>query len=240
MGTALIAPYAENHSTLRRLVALAVTAITTVLCVFHLTDNGALPVIFVLVFLPVFAISLTEFGTLVPPVYRKFSRFGMFGKISAPFLFPGWPSGLFFTCILVGVASLAYLSTPSPFGGDDYITISMGLLGTLLFPALIINLFRMKGPSRVSNYILLLVASGIISMVLLGVAESMSNPGFLWLFVWIPPVALSMLETRADEDAVFTAIAIVDLIIIGALFLMALRDYLASLREVRQSLSSTE
>jgi len=239
-GTSLIAPYAENHSTLRRLIALGVTCITVVLCSIYVTDPDFLPYFLALVLAPAFALSLTEFGPLVPPTYRKFSRFGMIGKIGGLFLFPGWPSGVFFCSLLTLVAAIPYYFVTSSYGysTDENIIIALGCLGTLLFPALIINLFKMKGPARVSNYILLGAASCILALVLLGVAESMSNPGFLWLFVWLPPVALAMLETRIDDQEIFAAILIVDVVLFAALQVMALRNFLASIRENQQSLSS--
>ena len=240
-GTSLIAPYAENYSTLRRIIAFVVLSITVALCSKYVTDPDVIPFVLVLVLAPVFAVSLTEFGTLVPPTYVKFSRFGFIGKIAGLFLFPGWPSGVFFCSILTLVAAIPFyfIGSSYGYGMDDSIIISLGCLGTLLFPALIINVFKMKGPARVSNYVLLGVGSCILALVLLGVAESMSKPGFLWLFVWIPPVALSMLETRIDDDKVFAAIVIVDVALFGILHVMALRNYLASIRENEQSLSST-
>lgn len=239
-GTSLIAPYAENHSTLRRLIALGVTSVTVALCSVYATDPDVLPFFLAMVLAPIFALSLTEFGTLVPPTYLKFSRFGILGKLGGFFLFPGWSSGVFFCTLLTLVAAVPFFTVGSSYGygGPDHIIIALGCLGTLLFPALIINLFKMHGPARVSNYMLLGAGSCILALVLLGVAESMSNPGFLWLFVWIPPVALAMLETRIDDEDVFAALIIVDVLIFTALLVMALRHYLASIRENERSLSS--
>ena len=237
-GTSLIAPYADNHSTVRRVVSLVVTVVTAALCCKYVTDEDALPFFLGLVLAPPFAVSLTEFGTLVPPTYRKFSRFGLPGNLAGIFFAPGWSSGVFFCALLSIIAAIPFFFVSSSWGGDDHVIIALGILGTLLFPALVINLFRMKGPSRLSNYVLLGVSSGILALVLLGVAESMSNPGFLWLFVWIPPVALSMLETRIDEDAVYTAIAFIDMVIFATLLVMAIRHYTKSVAEVRNEQSS--
>lgn len=240
IGTSLIAPYAENHSTLRRLIAFGVTVIAIVLSVLYMPDPDGLPVLLAFILAPAFATSLTEFSSLVPPVYQKFARFGVLGKMGAPFLVPGWASGFFFCAVLSLVASIPFFLVTSSWGGDEHIIIALGLLGTLAFPALVINLFKMNGPARVSNYILLGVASCIVSLVLLGVSESMSNPDFLWLFVWMPPVTLAMLSTRIDDGAIFAAIVVVDVIIFGFLFLMALRNYTNSIREIRRSLAPTE
>ncbi|MFK7851319.1 MAG: ABC transporter permease [Akkermansiaceae bacterium] len=237
-GTSLIAPYADNHSTIRRLIALLVTIVTVVLCCEYVTDEDALPFFLAMVLAPPFAVSLTEFGTLVPPTYQKFSRFGFAGKVAAFFFAPGWSSGVFFCGLLTAISTIPYFFITSSWGGDDHVIIGLGILGTLLFPALIINVFRMKGPSRVSNYVLLGVSSGILALVLLGVAESMSNPNFLWLFVWIPPVALSMLETRISEDLVYAAIVIVDAVLVVALLVLALRHHRSSITNVEKEQSS--
>ena len=45
IGTSIIAPYAENHSTLRRLISLIVTIAAAVLGSMDFTDNDVLPLI---------------------------------------------------------------------------------------------------------------------------------------------------------------------------------------------------
>lgn len=239
IGTSLIAPYAENHSTLRRLVALVVTIAAAILSSFYVTDVEMLIFLYSLIFFPIFTVSLTEFTTIVPPTYKKFSRLGLLGKIIGPFLLPGWPTGFFFCIILTIISYLAFLPF-IPTLSDYHKILLISQLASFLFPAVIINVFKMKGPARVSNYILFLAGSMILSSILFGVAESMSNPGFLWLFVWVPMIPTFMSQTRIDEDAALSAAIITSVIYFGILFVVAIRNFLSNLTEVKQSIASTD
>ncbi len=144
-GTSLIATYAENHSTLRRLIALGVALVAAFLCSLSFTDYQVIPFVFAFILAPVFAISLTEFAPLVSPVYRRFSKLGFLGKTAGFFLFPGWPSGVFFCAFITLVAVIPFMLNPGSTYNEDYIISSLACLGTLLFPAVLVNLLRMKG-----------------------------------------------------------------------------------------------
>ena len=237
IGTSLIAPYAENHSTKRRLVALVITCIAAILGSMSFTDPDMLPLIFLIVFLPIFSISLTEFAPLVTPSYRKFAKLGPVGKLSGIFLLPGWPSGVFFCTLLALIAAIPFALNEQPFGDKEYVDYGFILLATLLFPAAVINLFRMKGPQRVSNYVLFLIASGVISLVLAGIAESMSNRDILWLFFWLPPILVAIREIGNKDEAVFVCAIILNALFLGILLVLAIRTYRQSVVEIHASLA---
>lgn len=240
-GTSLIAPYAENHSTLRRLIALGVTIVAAVLGSMTFTDPEILPFLFAFILAPAFAISLSEFTDLVPPVYQKFSRYGFFGKVVSLFLLPGWATGLFFCLLLTIISAIPFVLNSPLYSTKDYFLYGLIALGTLLFPSFIINVLRMKGPQRVSNYVLLGAASCIAAMVLAGIAESMSHKAFLWLFVWIPPVLLFMQESSSFIDSdIFVTVIIVDLALIISLLLLALTAYRSTMRDLKASIESVE
>ena len=188
-GTSLVAPHAENHATKRRLVALFVTILAATIGSMSFTDPDGLPIIFAVVFAPIFAVSLTEFAPLVAPTYKKFSEHGGLGKLAGVFFFPGWASGVFFCLILIGIAAIPFFLNGNSYRDEELMTAALACNATLLFPAVIINLFKMKGPSRVSNYVLLGIASVVVAAVMTGIAESMSNREFLWLFSWLPPAS---------------------------------------------------
>ncbi|MDP4626250.1 MAG: hypothetical protein NWT08_14065 [Akkermansiaceae bacterium] len=237
IGTSLIAPYAENHSTKRRLVALWVTIVAAGLGCMSFTDPDVLPFFFVLILLPIFASSLTEFAPLVTPSYRRFAKFGTLGKTTGIFLLPGWPSGLFFCLLLSLIAAVPFLFSDYPYGIGDTQIYGVICLASLLFPAVIINLFRMNGPQRVSNYVLFLLSSGIITLVLAGIAESLSNHEFLWIFLWIPPVLMVLEEMGSSGDAVGICAIVLNLIFIGILLMLAIHTYRKSILEIRASLA---
>lgn len=238
-GTSLIAPYAENHSTLRRLISLAVTLIAAALGSMPFTDADTLPFFLTLVLLPVFAISLSEFAPLAAPTYRKFAKRGPFGHLAGLFLFPGWASGFFFCVVLIGISVIPFFLNGPHYGRNDHFIYGLACLASLLFPAVIINLFRMIGPQRVSNYVLILIGSIILSSVLAGITDSLSNEDLLWLFCWIPPILMFLEEMGSNDDAVLIASFVICALYIGTLLLLALGTYRQSIMDIRAN-SETE
>ncbi len=237
-GTSLIAPYAENHSTLRRLIALVVTIIAAVLGSMSFTDTDDLPFILNLVLLPIFAISLSEFAPLAAPTYRKFAKHGAPGQLLGFFLFPGWSSGFFFCLALIGISAVPYLINQPTYGGKDHFIYGLSSLAGLLFPAVIINVFRVNGPQRVSNYVLLLLASGVLSGVLAAITNSLSNEDLLWLFCWIPPVLMFLEGVGGNSDEVLIASFVICVLYIGTLLLRAVHAYRKSIMEIRANADS--
>ncbi len=238
IGTTLIAPLADNYSTLRRLIALVVTIIATALCIQYVDDIEGLIAVFSVIFTPIFIISLTEFNILVPPVVNQFHRRGLIGKLLGFFLLPGWASGVFFCYLLVAIASTSFFFVNIPSYNKELVTVSIAMLGSLIFPALLVYFFKMQGPARVSNYILLSSAIGIVSLTLVAISESLSNPLFLWLFVWLPPVSMIMLENhRIDEDTILICTILIQMIYLIAFLILALRQYRQSMQNLNHSKS---
>jgi positive regulator of sigma E activity len=79
-------------------------------------------------------------------------------------------------------------------------------------------------------------ATGIISLTLLAIAESLSNSAFLWLFVWLPPVCMVMIESSGISDqSVFIATALFNIIYFLIFCYLAVRDYRRSIKELNHS-----
>ena len=232
-GTSLIAPYAENHSTLRRLISLVVTIIAAVLGSMSFTDADALPFFLTVVLLPVFAISLSEFAPLAAPTYRKFAKHGPIGQLAGLFLFPGWASGFFFCLALMGISAVPFLINRPTYGGSDHFIYGLACVAGLLFPAVVINVFRVNGPARISNYVLILIGSIVLSAVLAGITNSLSNEDLLWLFCWLPPVLMFLEESGSMDEEVLIASFVMCAIYIGTLLLRALHAYRKSIVEIR-------
>ncbi len=238
-GTSLIAPYAENHSTLRRVISLAVTIITAVLGSMSFTDTEALPFFITLVLLPVFAISLSEFAPLAAPTYRKFAKRGPLGQLAGLFLFPGWASGFFFCLVLTAISAVSFLINRPTYGGSEHFIYGLACLAGLLFPAVIINVFRINGPQRVSHFILILLGSIVLASVLAGITNSLSNKDVLWLFCWIPPVVIFLEEIGStSNDDVLVCSFIICIIYISTLLLRAFQAYRKSITDIRANSDS--
>jgi|688.fasta_scaffold01894_4 hypothetical protein len=236
IGTSLIAPYAENYSTLRRIVSLFVTVAAAIIGSIYVNDLDEMIVLYFLIFAPIFTISLTEFGAIVPPVMAKFNRYGFIGTFLGLFLLPTWATGVFFCYLLTLIAGVSLFFIPNPYFDADVWIVALGMISSMVFPAILVNIFKNNGPARVSNYILITVATGVISMTLLGVAESLSSKGILWLFVWLPPVSMMMSNTGGiNEEIVLATTAAFNVIYFVIFTLMAIRNFRQSINELNHS-----
>jgi len=200
-GTSLIAPMAENHSSSRRLVALAAVLLTGVIA--HAGDFRDEPVIMMLVFfcVPAVMFSLTEPFQLLPPICRPFVRFGALGKLAGRVLYPGWPSGVLFSGLLLAVAAGIYLSVPDSSaayrtsGGVREENIAMLMIvGTLLMPAVLLRLFGQKVRQPLTFYLLMVALMAAIAITLGILIEQTDDDGYVWFFCWIPPVEVVIME----------------------------------------------
>jgi hypothetical protein len=125
---------------------------------------------------------------------------------------------------------------PHTYYDADVWIVALGMISSMIFPAILVNIFKNNGPARVSNYILITVATGIVSLTLLGVAESLSSKGILWLFVWLPPVSMIMSDSGGiDEELVLAATAAFNVIYFVIFTLMAIRNLRQSINELNHS-----
>ncbi|MFN7342735.1 MAG: hypothetical protein ACK5TA_05310, partial [bacterium] len=133
-------------------------------------------------------------------------------------------TGVFFCSILTLIAAISMFFIPHTYYGADVWIVALGMISSMIFPAILVNIFKNNGPARVSNYILITVATGIVSLTLLGVAESLSSKGILWLFVWLPPVSMIMSDSGGlDEEMVLAATAAFNVIYFVIFNVMAIR-----------------
>ena len=125
---------------------------------------------------------------------------------------------------------------PDPYYDADVWIVALGTISSMIFPAILVNIFKNNGPARVSNYILITVATGVISLTLLGVAESLSSKGILWLFVWLPPVSMIMTDSGGINDQILLATTAVFNVIYFVIFtLIAIRNFRQSINELNHS-----
>lgn len=232
LGVSFIAPAAENHTTKRRLLVLAVAGVCAFIITSPHVDKDFVPFLFALIALPAMATALTERTTLPPGVRMPFSRNGPLGELAGVFFAPGWPSGVFFSLLLsaifLGVTSAGLV----PDWDDDHQTILTAITGGLLFPALILILFRADESIRVSAYMLILAASGIFALVMWGIVESLHNNELLWFLVWNPFSFIPILISKPDghEFASSAANAVT-----GLYFVLLIIMALITMKRMRKS-----
>lgn len=249
LGTSLIAPAAENHALVRRLVALGAMLVLIPLGYLKNIDEEIVFILTIVIAVPAIVIALTESAPLVATVCKPFVKRGLPGKAIGWLLYPTWASGILFA-ILIGLIGLAIFSSQLMSSGsvnswdrDEYIVI-LALFGGLFFPAAWqAFLFRGEG-QRLGHYLLLLVGSGVMLGILTALSESMDNGLFLWFFAWNPLAFLAMLtDHKADKDVILGAVALVDILLLVLLITRALIDIRKSapvILEVENSLKTRE
>lgn len=110
LGSSRIAPPSENHSTLKRLIALAVHGVLMVtgllLCFLNTEPRVAFWVYIPLMFLTLIVCMdvLTEEMPRYPTVVAVLARRGHLGRLAGRLLYPGWASGVMFSAVLCGMA----------------------------------------------------------------------------------------------------------------------------------------
>jgi hypothetical protein len=205
-GASMIAPMAENHSTSRRLMAIGAILLAGLLAWAGDFRREPMTVMLVLFCVPAIVIALTEAFQLLPPICRPFLRFGGLGKLAGRAFYPGWPSGVVFTALLLGVAAVVYLLVPDParYGGytghlDRGYIAMLVIIGTLLLPAILLRLFSKKIKQSFAFYLLTLVALCGIALGLGMIASETDDDSFLWLFCWVPPVKFLLTDMINSE-----------------------------------------
>jgi hypothetical protein len=259
LGASMIAPVAENHSSTRRLITLL--AVVAVGAIGYVADfpREIVVALFAMVAVPTIAIALTETLYLLPPICRPFVRRGPAGRLAGRFLYPGWPSGVLFTGLLVALACLLTLpqrpvgpshhSFPLP---PEMLIVLSGGLATLLLPALVQRVLPERFRQGFGIYLLILVILCVIGILATMVAAQTLDDSHLWALSWIPPVQLPLMEwiSRSHYDVgrhtappTYSTLVTTSLTVTAfyflALLLAAIRRF-PLLREVEDAAKSAE
>lgn len=241
MGASLIAPSAENHSFVRRLVALLIVLVLFVLGMLDMIDNDLLLTLVSVVTVPAIMIALTDSAILVPIACKPFVKRGIIGRAVGWFFYPSWHSGILYAVLLAVVSLLSAFSPAFLLRNTGYhhidtdeMVVIFSMLGGLFFPAVWqVFLFRGEG-QRLAHYLLLLVGSLVMLAVLSMLAGAMNSGVFLWFFAWNPLAFIAMLSERStSREAILAGAVVVDL----AMFLILL---VRAMMEVKQSAAIIE
>jgi hypothetical protein len=217
-GAGLIAPLAENRTTIRRLIALVFAACWTLACLW--IDSGWMLVAMVVLLTPTIATALTEADALLPVVCSKFTRFGIAGRLAGRLFYPGWPSGVVF---LLPLAALLVVAAVLVDPGTEETVVFSSWFGTLVLPAACIVPFERKLRNLFAVYALVLVASLLFTLVLLMLSEAMGDTDFLWLFAWLPATHGIIAEEGLARDVTVLAGSLIwTSVLMGALLVCAL------------------
>jgi ABC-type transport system involved in multi-copper enzyme maturation permease subunit len=250
LGASLIAPAAENHSLLRRIISLVLIAIILLAGVFGFVEEEELQLLFAAVIaVPAIFIALTDSSILVRPVVVPFVRRGPIGRLAGWFLYPTWASGVLYAILITAIAMAAFflpeafVSSYNPTGTSDFIVL-FGLTGGLFFPAVFQSVFFRGEGQRLAQYLLILVSSLIMLGILTMLADAMNNTAFLWAFAWNPLAFIAMLEVYStDRDMILAGVVVVDIVLITVLLVRTLMEVRLGgtvIQEARNSLDRAE
>ena len=214
-GAGSIAPISENRSTPRRLICLGIIVLLAI--VIWMSDRDfrkVAPIIMLLLSGPISIITLTEHPFTTATVSVPFVRKGMLGKIGSYFLYPGWASGLNFVMILFALTLLSTLFDTPRYASHSYgfnnnhnqemVTITCICFSCLVFPLLLARIFFRNTHQLFVFYLGGVVATGILWLLVVVIAEETRSRGIYSAFCWLPPVQFNIFEGNRTEDIAHT------------------------------------
>lgn len=190
MGASQFAPFAENHSTRKRLAGLGFVAVIF-LCAFLADDSSFAENLFALLVVSMTVVcidALTEQQAPVPSLYVPFVRRGVRGRMFGKLFYPGWHTGLWYSALVGLLVMVYYYAFGSGYGMDEDMFIAiLAIVGQLLFPVVILKLFFRRTQSQFALYILI----QCITLPMVGLLGSIDDgEGMLWLACPIPVAQL--------------------------------------------------
>jgi hypothetical protein len=249
-GISSIAPVAENHSTLRRLIALGLALIAVAVGLHDSVEPLAMLPIFAIIITPAIITAVTEPAILFPPICKPFQKRGPLGKFASLFLLPGWPTGVFYTYLLAAITVAGIYMSHETHSLSVYmrhsdlkeiVITSLACFTGVIFPALLAAYFSKQEKKQFTNFLIFLlisVALTFIPSILLNINDSES---LLWLFSWNPPVWIVMMNESGFEDTdillVASIISSIYFILLMILALIALRRYREVMHEAQHELT---
>ncbi len=225
LGVGAIAPVSENHSTLNRLVTLGTMALVGLILFFADADTEMIPFLIGAVAFPGLVLALTEANFLMPRVTIPFVKRGIIGRFLGAFLYPCWTSGIHYTALLALVvlgtgAIVGWLPNIRGYFGVEEFTVLCSLFGSALFPAIFLARFQNRIQNRLGIYFAVLIGSYALMLALIAVAESTNADMSMWIFCWLPPVHLYMIDNhKFDESSIMMISLIFTGLYLGALLI---------------------
>jgi hypothetical protein len=233
IGSARIAPAAENHSTPKRLIAL-VLVFTGGAAVAFLPAGFALGIPALLLAAPLCLGALADPVREIPSIYRPFVRRGIGGRIAGRLLYPGWPAGVLFVALLLAIAGAAIWWS----GMIAWSSLSSQRLGALIFTAIAASLLApsaiqrtlLRGFRRPLLFSFLFYGFCGIAMICAAAVDQFAKSGLVKASAILPPCAVvlglngKIAESDVPELAMtHAAIAIGSLLLLCAASLPAWR-----------------
>jgi hypothetical protein len=228
----MIAPAAENHSTPRRCISLLLLTGLIPVVLFSTIDKETVALLAFVIVTPALIIALTETTRLLPVQHLRIIKNNFIRRIVGTCLQPGLAAGIVFSIVLVIVVLGIALLPPQTATDGDFLTILLACLGTLLLPAVVQSYTFKTDAQRIANYLLLLVGSGVLSIIIGTLSAAMSSREFMWLFIWNPLTFLTMIDRSEFSDSSLFIGALAVVIVFSILLLLKSLQLMKAQREI--------
>lgn len=187
LAATMIAPAAENRSTRKRLIGLAVftAAFWSLQSWQVMAAVGTAGYVLLLLAVDAF----TERRDIPSIVCEPFMRFSAMGRALGRFLYPGWPTGTLFVGFL-SVLLAGFLVIHGQMHGVDLTAWAMAgmAVSVAVFPAAFIQLFVRNTTARFSVYLAVFITGWILAAILGSLFGVVGDKTLLWIFSPIPMV----------------------------------------------------
>lgn len=248
LGVKAIAPASENHSSLNRLICLITMAVIVTLLLCCHGDVETLPYLLGAIAFPAALLSLTEPYTMMPRLAQPFVKKGVLGRFVGAFFYPCWTSGVHFTALLVFLLMvvnswLHWFDHTANLSKESYVAIT-SLIGSALFPALLIAAFFKRSTNPLGLYTAILIGSFCVMLALVALAESTDAEAAMMMFCWLPPIHLYLVnESSFGKETIVILSTSIMLTYLLLLLILAwkrrdtIRDAEATAEEMNRSLA---
>ncbi len=192
-GAARIAPPAENHSGVMRLLACAGLLVAMAAQLYSPRSDGVLFGAFV-VAVVVCAVAVCEQPRAIPSIYRPFTRWGWLGQLAGRFFYPGWHTGVLYTlAMFTAFGALLVNEKMFRFNGSNWITDGLvwfvATLGTLLMPVALIQGF-LRRTTRPAVLFCAIQTACLITIISFNICDSVLRTDYRELITFVPLCAL--------------------------------------------------
>lgn len=224
-GASVIAPTSENRSTRRRIISmLFIGACTLAFVITDMDVTGAL-ILSSIAVVPIIIISLSERDYLPIPTALAFTKKGVFGKLIGRVLYPGWHTGVIYTCIIGIILHLMlFLIKDRAYSYSnyhEYMIILNSLLGTLIFPAALASVFYKKRERTIVQYMTFLAGSIGLTLIVFITTEATNQSDLMQILFWLPFANLFILEENLLNGLLFIISCINIAVYLAILFYMS-------------------
>ncbi len=196
MGAYKIAPPAENHAGVARLIALLGFGLA-VAANFLLRDASLISGITEGIAVFVCAGALCEEPRWIPSIYRPFARRGFVGRAAGTLFYPGWPSGVLFSLVIFTLYGVL-LTFGKTRASAEHELAWAALAGALLLPVALTRAVLPKTKKATMVFCLVQLASVLVTLFSL-VCDSVLKTHLKNFFAWLPVSALIMVMGDSDS-----------------------------------------